>query len=465
MSTKKVESEQSSSAKDVSRRDFIRATTIAAATVSAGCATAQNSIAKNILPATILGANEKIRTGHIGVGQMGKRDLQFTLMQDELQPIAVCDLIEKNRGQAADMVENKYPRPTMHERLEEIIENKDIDAVVIVTPDHWHTIPGIMACEAGKDVWCEKPLTTSILEGQPIIDAVRKNKRVFQCGNFQRSGLHFQEAVQMIRDGYIGKVARVETWIHDSEPSTGMGVPPPMDPPPGFDWLRYQGWTPRTAYDPTRVEYHFRWFLDYSGGKMTDWGAHLIDIVLWAMGEDKPPREVMGFGQKYVLTDNRTTPDTCEVLYRFDDYVLSFSNRVWNGVVSPNRYGIKFHGTLGTLYIDRLGYEVTPIKDLCAAKSVTDVKEGDMNVAHWRNWIDCLKSRKDPICFVESAFNTAKVCHMGTSAYVAGGRLSWDNEKNKFTGEDTAAAKRANDFAYRPYQNGYALKSPYIPTA
>lgn len=465
MSTEKQKPEQTTSASDVSRRDFIRATTLAAAAVTTGAATAQNSIAKNILPATILGANAKIRTGHIGVGQMGKRDLQFALMQDELQPIAVCDLIEKNRGQAADMVENKYARPTIHERLEDIIENKDVDAVVIVTPDHWHTIPGILACEAGKDVWCEKPLTTSILEGQPIIDAVRKNKRVFQCGNFQRSGLHFQEAVKMVRDGYIGKVARVETWIHDSERPEGMGVPPPMDPPPGFDWLRYQGWTQRTAYDPTRVEYNFRWYLDYSGGKMTDWGAHLIDIVLWAMGEDNPPREVMGFGEKYVLTDGRTTPDTCEVLYRFDNYVLSFSNRVWNGVVSPNRYGIKFHGTLGSLYIDRMGYEVTPIKDFCEAKKVSDVKEGDMNVAHWRNWIECLQSRKDPICFVESAFNTAKVCHMGTASYVAGGRLKWNNETNKFEGEDTAAAKRANEFAYRPYQNGYALKTPYIPTA
>jgi predicted dehydrogenase len=197
---------------------------------------------------------------------------------------------------------------------------------------------------------------------------------------------------------------------------------------------------------------------------MTDWGAHLIDIVLWAMGEDNPPLEVMGLGEKYVLTDNRTTPDTCEVLYRFKDYILSFSNRVYNGVVTPNRYGIKFHGSLGTLYIDRTRYDVVPaFRDALEPKTVEGVMEGDMNVAHWKNWVECIKSREDPISFVESAFNTAKVCHMGTASYVAGGRLEWNDEKLRFECDDRKAAKRANEFAFREYENGYSLKQPYLP--
>lgn len=449
--------------KDVSRRDFIKAGAAVVGAAAATSSAAQTNVVKNIFPATVLGANERILTGHIGLGGMGKRDLQFALFHPNIQPIAMCDLLEMHQNQGADITENRYPRPSTHEKFEEIIENKDIDAVVVVTPDHWHTIPTIMACEAGKDVWCEKPLTTMIAEGMPVVEAVRKHKRVLQCGNFQRSGWHFQEAVELVRSGYIGQVARCETWIHDSMPKEGIGNPPDQPAPAVLDWDRYLGWTEKVPFNKNRFLYNFRWFLNYSGGKMTDWGAHLIDIVLWAMGEDKPPREVMGFGEKYVLTDNRTTPDTCEVLYRFDDYILSFSNRVYNGIVSPNRYGIKFHGDKGTLYIDRMGYEITPVNGGCEPKKVEDIKEGDMNKAHWENWVECVKSRKDPISFVESAFNTAKVCHMGTAAYVAGGRLQWDDENLTFTGENEPAVEKANGFAFRPYLNGYSLESPYMP--
>ena len=464
MSTERKSSKESEKETDsVSRREFMRTGAAAVGAAAAASGAAKADVVKNIFPATVLGANERILTGHIGMGGMGKRDLQFAMFHPDLQPIAVCDLLEQYREQGADITTNRYARPTTHERFEEIIENKDIDAVVIATPDHWHSIPTIMACEAGKDVWCEKPLTTTIGEGRPVVEAVRRNNRVLQCGNFQRSGWHFQELVELVRSGYIGRVARVETWIHDSTAREGMGNPPDREPPAGLDWDRYIGWTPRVPFNKNRFIYNFRWFLDYSGGKMTDWGAHLIDIVLWAMGEDKPPREVMGFGDKYVLEDNRTTPDTCEVLYRFDDYILSFSNRVYNGIVEPNRYGIRFHGEFGTLYADRMGYEVIPVRDGCEARKVSDIKEGDMNKAHWENWVDCIKSRKDPISFVESAFNTAKVCHMGTAAYVAGGRLEWDAKKERLTGSDKKAAKRANDFAYREYENGYSLKAPYLP--
>lgn len=443
----------------ISRRKFMK---------TAAAATAGAAIAKNIFPSRVYGANERIRTGHIGTGGMGMRNLQFCVFreQGDIQPIAVCDLLEAHRERAADLVTNKYDRPTTHTYHEEIIDNKDIDAVVIVTPDHWHTIPTIMACEAGKDVWCEKPLTTSIAEGQPIIDAVRANETVLQCGNFQRSGVHFQEVRDLIKDGYIGKVARVETWIHDGMEQAGIGSPPDTEPPAGLDWNRYLGWTQRVPFNENRFLYNFRWFLNYSGGKMTDWGAHLIDIVLWAMGEDQDPKTVTAVGGQYVLTDNRTTPDTLEVLYEFPNYILSFSNRVYNGYVPRNRYGIMFYGDKGTLYTDRLGYFIEPVNDGCEPKKVEDQREGDMNVAHWDNFVACVKSRKDPISYVESAFNTAKICHMGTTAYVAGNKqLGWDADKQRFTGDDTDAVKKANKWAYRPYQNGYSLEKPWLPKA
>lgn len=457
------------SKKNVSRRDFMKKTIGVTATATAVSQTAKASpgIVKNILPASVLGANEKIITGHIGIGGMGTRDLQLALATKQIQPIMTCDLImsyaEKGAYITQDMGQGKYPLPKTTTNFQEVIDNKDIDAVVIVTPDHWHTIPTIMACEAGKDVWTEKPLTTTIAEGPHIVKAVRDNNTVFQCGNFQRSGEHFQQVVQMVQEGYIGKVARCETWYHDkvlrpmtpSKPSSG----PPF-------WDHYLGWTPTVPYDKNRFLYNFRWFLNYSGGKMTDWGAHLIDIVLWAMGEDNAPREVTALSGNFIVNDGRTTPDTLDALYKFDDYILSFSNRVFNGVVEPNQHGIRFHGDKGSIYCDRKGFKVTQSNSDIEEIEVKDVKEGTMNSAHWQNWIDCIKSRKDPICFVESAFNTAKVCHMGTSAYVAGGRLGWDDENLKFTGTDTPAVKKANEFAHRPYQNGYSLeKGKYLPSS
>lgn len=454
--------------KDVSRRDFIRDAARLAAGITAGAAvtrTARADVYKSILPQTIVGANEKIRTGHIGLGGMGKRDLQFVMMRDDMQPIAVCDLLHAHMDQAEQIISNKYGAPSKHVYFEEVIANKDVDAVVIVTPDHWHTIPTLMACDAGKDVFVEKPLTTSIAEGRPVIEAVRKNKIVLQCGNFQRSGAHFQEVVQMVRDGYIGEVPRADTWIHDYEKPEGIGNPPDGEgmPEDDLDWDRYIGWTRKVPFNPNRFLYNFRWFLDYSGGKVTDWGAHLMDIVLWAMGEDNKPKTVTCAGGKFILKDNRTTPDTLDVLYEFPNYVMSFSNRVHNGYVFRKRHGIAFYGTKGTLFVDREGYEIVPAPNSdIEPKKLEGVLEADMNKAHWADFAECVRSRKDPISFVESAFNTALVCHMGTTAYVSGGKLGWDAEKERFTGSDQDAVKKANDWAYRPYENGWSLQKPYF---
>jgi predicted dehydrogenase len=448
----------------LNRRAFIKMAAGAAAGMAAAPKKANAGIATKLFPQTVLGANERILTGHIGTGRMGMRNLGFcTLLreQKDIQPIAICDLVEDHREGAADFTTRVFDRPSTHEYFEDVLENKDVDAVVIVTPDHWHTIPSIMACDAGKDVWCEKPLTTTIGEGQPLIDAVRRNKTVLQCGNFQRSGGHFKEVVDLIQSGYIGKIPRVETWIHDSTPAAGIGNPPDEPVPDGLDWDRYLGWTEKVPYNKNRHLYNFRWFLNYSGGKMTDWGAHLIDIVLWAMGEEKKPKAISAMGGKFVLEDNRTTPDTLEVLYDFDDYILSFSNRVYNGYVKGNRYGIRFYGSKGTLYVDRRGYKIEPVLGGCEPRELGGQVEGDMNKAHWQNFVDCIKSRKDPICYAESAFNTAAVCHMGTTAYVAGGHFGWDADKQRFTSPDRKAEKKANNWAYREYQNGWSLKAPY----
>lgn len=457
---------------DVSRRDFIRdaAKTAAGVAVGAGAAgmakRADGSVYKSILPSTIMGANEKIRTGHIGVGGMGTANLRFVLERDDIQPVAVCDLWPPHRERAAEMVSQKWDKPSQHKDFREIIDNDAIDAVVIVTPDHWHAIPSIAACDAGKDVWCEKPLATTIEEGRHMVEAARRNNTVFQAGTMQRSSEVFQEAVQMVQEGYLGDVAHVECYIHDGEPVEGIGQGS-TEKPEELDWEFHQGWTELVPFNSNRWLYNFRWFLDYSGGKMTDWGAHLVDIAVWAMGEDKAPKNVNATGGKFLMTDNRTTPDTLNVSWEFDDYVLTFTNRVWSNYIPEGyaNHGIIFHGTNATMVLSRSGYRVIPQFERKGGKPNPDAAEAKerrgtgmaMHYAHWQNFVDCIRSRKRPICDVAVCHNTTTVCHMGTCSFVAGEKLHWDAEKEKFYGGVKKATKKANNFAYREYQNGWKL--------
>lgn len=458
--------------KDVSRRDFMRGAARTAAGLAAGVAvarTAKADVYKSILPQSIVGANEIIRTGHIGVGGMGTENLKFVLQRDDMQPIAICDLYPKHLERAVDFAKGKFAEkpPTTHHDFREIIDNKDVDAVVISTPDHWHTLPAIMACDAKKAVWCEKPLSTTIEEGQHAVAAARRNNTVFQCGTMQRSGAHFQEAVKLVQDGYIGKVGYVATWNHDNLNADGIGNPPDSAPPEGCDWNFHQGWTKHVPFNQNRWIYNFRWFLDYSGGKVTDWGAHLVDIALWAMGQDKQPLHCTANGGIYVLKDNRTTPDTIEAMWQFPDYLLTFSNRVYNNV--PNgvysdrpaaSHGIMFYGEAGSLFVDRGGWEVFPMDRKKGTPPIEAKKGGKspMNEPHWQNFADCIRNGKRPISDVEVCHNTSRTCHMATCSYVAGGaQLHWDPVTEKFTGADTAAIEKANAWAYRPYENGWKL--------
>lgn len=454
--------------KSVSRRSFMEKAAKITAGITVGSAltrVSQAQVYKSILPSKVLGANEKIRTGHIGTGGMGRSNLGFVLQRDDIQPIALCDLYPKNLERGAQMVRQKFSDFTMHHDFREIIDNKDVDAVVIATPDHWHCLCVLYAADAKKNIYCEKPLSTTIVEGRKMVEAVRRNKVVFQGGTMQRSGQHFQEAVELVKSGYLGKIAHVETFNHEDKPIEGIGLGDNDQgkwEKEGLDWDFHQGWVEHRPFNTNRWIYHFRWFLEYSGGKITDWGAHLIDIALWAMGEEKQPRSVSAIGGKYVLTDNRTTPDTLEAVWEFDDYILTFTNRVYN-MYLPKGYsdhGILFHGTLGTMRVDRGGYEIFPVPnngDGCEPKKAGP---SQLNEPHWQNFVDCIRENKDPIVTVEKLHNTTRVCHLGTCAYVAGARLLWDPANERFIGDDNAT-KKANAWAYRPYLNGWSLEPPY----
>lgn len=459
---------ESEKGKALSRRDFIKG---AAATAAVGAAmsstAAQASVVKNILPSAILGANEKIRTGHIGIGGMGRSNLVFALKRDDMQPIALCDIWYRNRERAEQMVKQKFDSASLHHDFREIIDNKDVDAVVISTPDHWHCLPVLYAADAGKAIYCEKPLSTTIEEANVMSKKIKETGVIFQAGTMQRSGAHFQEAVELVQSGYLGKISRVETFIHDKDSIEGIGMGDDTMPDQ-CDWEMQQGWVEHKPFNTNRWIYNFRWFLDYSGGKITDWGAHLLDIAIWGMGQEKEPKSVVAMGGKYILQDNRTTPDTLSVLWEFDDYILSFENRVYSGYRPEGfqDHGIIFHGTYASMVVDRGGYKTFQVDNNLPDKDsgweAKDSRGGQLNEPHWENFANCIRSGERPICDVDVIAQTTRICHMGTCSYVAGGaKLNWNPEEQNFSGGDAEAVEKANAWAYRPYQNGWSLEAPY----
>jgi predicted dehydrogenase len=235
--------------------------------------------------ARAMGAGDDVRIGQIGLGTRGAYELEICQRTKGARVLAVADVYQT--------LVDKYVSASGgaligYQDFRRILDRKDIDAVFVSTPDHWHAPIAIMACQAGKDVFCEKPLSHTLDEGRLMVAAARKHGRVFQTGSQQRSATHFQKIVELIHRGTIGKITSIECWNEENDTPEGAGNPPDSDPPPGLNWDLYLGPAPKAAYNRNRYIWHYRWFWDYSGGMMTDWGAHHMDIIQWAMKVDGP---------------------------------------------------------------------------------------------------------------------------------------------------------------------------------
>src|SRR5581483_313148 len=259
----------------------------------------------------VMGANDRIGVGLIGAGGMGQSNMRDFMRSGQVDIVAIADPYDPNLDNA---VSTTLGRAKGYRDFRKVLDHKYVDAVIIATPDHWHAIPMIAACEAGKDVYEEKPLSHTLFEGRKMVEAAAKHNRVVQVGTQQRSGEHFQKAVELVRSGKIGKVTYAETWIHGNQFPEGIDDLPDSDPPPWLDWDLWLGPAPARRYNRNRAIYNFRWFWDYSGGILTDWGTHLLDVVHWAMGVNAP-KTIYATGGKFLLQDNRETPDTLEVVY------------------------------------------------------------------------------------------------------------------------------------------------------
>jgi predicted dehydrogenase len=437
--------------KKIGRRNFIKTSLVAAGAVAGSDAIGEVLGAPAV--GNVLGANDQISIGVIGCGGQGRWNMTDFSKQPDARIIALCDVYEgsikrtlSEKGLGLDPA-----KVSTCKDFRQVLDRKDIDAVLISTPDHWHALPAIMACQAGKDVYVEKPLALTVREGRMMVEAARKHQRIVQVGTQQRSAKHFARAAEIVRKGDIGRVTRVHAWNHDNMTPDGIGNPPDSDPPAGLDWDLWLGPAPKSPFNQNRFLGNFRWFWDYSGGKVTDWGTHLIDIVHWAMAQDAPSAAAAS-GQKFFIKDNRETPDTLEVVYDYPGFMLTYSNRVLNGRGHDGySYGIMFYGTEATLFVDRGGFEVFPetrtADDLTTPRiPALKMRGRDSHTDHVRNFLDCVKSRKLPASDAEIGHRSTTAAHLANIALRTGRKIHWDSQKEQIVGDLEASKMLSKEY-------------------
>ncbi len=443
------------------RRDLLKGTSLAAmatGTMGAG----QTSRA----------ANDRIGVGVIGCGNMGTYDQRDFQSNPDVEVVAVCDVYDPSleRGQRLAGANAKTYRD--YRRL---LEDRDVQAVLIATPEHWHAIMCIDACDAGKDVYVEKPASHHIRDGRLMVEAAQRNKRVVQVGSQQRSGVHFQRVVKYVQDGRLGRINYVACWNH-SAGSIGSGREKVTGgPPPGLDWEMWLGPAPELPYaEVWNVGRRAYW--DFFGGMLTEWGAHLVDIAIWAM-QVRGPRSVVAAGRRFQNQDGQI-PDTLQVTYEYPEFLLHYSVLEHNsfgpngdpGAARFGSYGIQFHGTKGTLFVDRAGFRVTPQTTRVEAPehppranelhpderqlgyyytTALLAEQSDssaQHVPHVRNFLDCVKSRKRPAADIEDGHHANTVCRLGNIAYRVGRKIHWDSLKEQVIDDPAANQLAIGDY-------------------
>ena len=364
----------------------------------------------------------------------------------------------------ADRESAGLPKPDTYADYRQLLDRNDIDVVVIGTPDHWHCLQLTDALDAGKDVYCEKPIANSIEECDRMLAAVTGSGRIVQIGQWQRSQPHFREAIDYLHSGALGPVRLAKTWAYQ-----GWMRPVPVVPdsptPEGVDYGLWLGPAPARPFNENRFHFNFRWFWDYAGGLMTDWGVHLIDYALFGM-KAETPRTVMASGGKFAYADDASeTPDTLQTVYEFDGFNLLWEHAT--GIDGGNfgrNHGIAFVGNNGTLVLDRGGWEVIPESEHESWRQLPDQPkteavplrraEGSGLDLHTANFIEAVRGRDASILRapIEVGFHAARVSHMGNIAYKTGRKLDWDAARGRFADEDAHRLTRAS------YHNGWELK-------
>jgi predicted dehydrogenase len=402
--------------------------------------------------------SDQLNIGAIGINGMGWSNVRAALKIPGVNLVAVCD-IDKNviERRMKELADKNYDtaKIKVYADYRKLLDQKDIDAVIIGTPDHWHALIMIHACQAGKDVYVEKPVGNSIVECRTMVAAQQRYNKVVQAGQWQRSQQHFRDAVDFVQSGQLGNIRTVKVWCYQ-----GWMRPKPVvadsAPPPGVDYKQWLGPAVTRPFNASRFHFDFRWFWDYAGGLMTDWGVHLLDYGLLGMKADLP-KTICGMGGKFAYPElYEETPDTLTTLYEFDGF-----NLVWDSAMGIDNgsygrdHGIAYIGNNGTLVLSRGGWEVIEEKQGKNKVSKPFVKSSDNGLdKHWENFVSVVKSRKteDLHCSIQAGAHVATVAQMGNISFRTGKKLNWDRKEGKFT---DAAVNDA--YLLQKYHNGYVL--------
>jgi predicted dehydrogenase len=417
----------------LTRRDFLKGSALT--TVSA-------IALPTIVPAKVFGADapsNRITIGCTGTGGQGSSNMRGFHAKSDCEVVAVCDVDAGHRENAHKTV-GLDPKSSYND-FRELLARDDIDAVSIATPDHWHVPTSITAVRAGKDVYCEKPLTLTIAEGRTLVNEVKRYGRVFQTGSQQRSGSEFRKACELVVNGRIGHLHTMRVGISgNNRTCEPTWTPEPV--PEGFDYDMWLGPAPWEPYHTQRCHYQFRFILEYSGGQMTNWGAHHLDIAQWGnQSDDTGPVEIRGKGE-FPKTGLFTTALNAEVEYTYANGVKIFLKR--GG-------GTRFEGTEGWIYVNRGKLEAEPESLLTSVIGPDEIHLYESN-DHKQNFLDCVKSRKDPICTAEIGHRTSTVCHLGNISMLLDRPLKWNPQKEQFIGDD-----EANRMLWRPRRAPWRL--------
>lgn len=426
------------------RREFIKRATV----LGAGAFLSADLLAmkKNI------SSNDKIGLGVIGCRGQGWSNLNALLKVPEVECVALCDIDENVLSKRKEELSKLNIKPRIYSDYRKMLADKDVDIVVVATPDHWHCLQLIDACAAGKDVFCEKPVANSIYEAQLMNKAVQRYGRVVQVAQWQRSQQHFNDAIAFVHSGKLGKISAAKAWMYRTG-TQPLPVVPNSPVPAGVNYDMWLGPARKRPFNKNHFHYEFRWFWDYAGGLMTDWGVHLIDMVLLGM-KAGIPKSVMATGGKYVFpNDARETPDIQTALYDFGDFQMSWEHNMATGVgLYGMQHGIAFIGENGTLLLSRAGWEVRPDRDKIEAVPWTKASDNGLQ-KHAANFIDVVKSRKkeDLNCPFEAGAKVAIVSHFGNIAVRTGEKIYWNEAQNKFNVE------KATQLVKPIYHNGWKL--------
>ncbi|MGD9328512.1 MAG: Gfo/Idh/MocA family oxidoreductase [Cyclobacteriaceae bacterium] len=464
--------------KSRSRRAFISKTSIIAGGVT---------LSPDIFSAVPLknphgNKNDKIRMGFIGLGNRGTQLLHRFMANEDVEITAFCDAYEPYMDRDYSKVDDRWKAigmiPKMGEKFDgnvkrysdfrKLLEDKNVDAVCISTPDHWHALQTIAALEAGKDVYVEKPLTINISEGRAMVNAQKKTDRIVAVGLNRRGSSIYQNLSKELQAGKIGKITVASAMRVSNMAPDGIGKLEPADPPPGFDWDMWLGPRAKIPYQYNIAPYKFRWWSNYSS-QMGNWGVHYMDVIRWMMGE-KAPSAISAVGGKYVLKHDGDIPDTMEVLFEFaSGAIVKFSIHEACGGGNIPVGEIELKGTLGNIGINQNRYQVIPSgpgqfqtwKELVDSEDYhieSDKKYGDLNISEdstanlIRNFLDCVKTREEPWCPLEEGHRSTSFAHLANMSLKLKSRLEWDAEKERVTNLD-----KANDLMSYEYRDPWKL--------